>query len=144
MNENIKALKEVSKGVQMGMNSISYISEKVENDTKFKNALNHEYSMYNNISDEVNKIFSNYGEIPGKFSLKDEAMLWSGIQLNTIKDSSTSKLSELLVQGTTMGIIEGKRLLNKNKNVLGTDVKNLLNNFVKFHEDSVEHMKEFL
>ncbi len=34
-------------------------------------------------------------------------MTWYGIQMNTIKDDTISKLSELLMQGTNMGIIEG-------------------------------------
>lgn len=49
-------------------------------------------------------------------------MTWYGIQMKTMNDDSTSKLSELLMQGTNMGIIEGRRLLNQNENA-ATDVK---------------------
>ena len=98
MDKNLEVLKEVCKGVRMGMDAISYVSEKIENDPDFKNTLNHEYSMYNNISEKVDSAFSNYGEIPSNSSIKDKAMLWYGIQINTIKDSTTTKLAELLVQ----------------------------------------------
>lgn len=98
MDKNLEVLKEVCKGVKMGMDAISYISEKVEDDPDFKNTLNHEYSMYNNILDKVDNAYSNYGEIPGDSSIKDKAFLWYGIQINTIKDSTTTKLAELLVQ----------------------------------------------
>lgn len=142
MDKNLKALKEVCKGVHMGMESISYIKDKSE-DNNFKNELNHAYSMYNNILDKVNDAYSNYGETPDKENFKDKAMLWYGIQVNTIKDTSTSKLAELLVQGTNMGIIEGRRLLN-HKQELDTDVDNLLNDFVSFQEESVEKFKTYL
>lgn len=142
MDKNLEVLKEVCKGVKMGMEAISYVSDKVE-DENFKNTLTHEYSMYNNILNKVDDAYSNYDEIPGEASLKDKAMLWYGVQVNTIKDNSTSKLAELLVQGTNMGIIEGRRLLNHNKG-LDTDVDKLLNDFVDFQEESVEKLKKYL
>ena len=142
MDKNLSVLKEVCKGVKMGMDAISYISDKVV-DNSFKNTINHEYSMYNNILDKIDDAYSNYGEIPDNESLKDKAFLWYGIQLNTIKDSTTTKLAELLMQGMNMGIIEGRRLLNHNKE-LDTDVDNLLNDFVSFQEESVETLKKYL
>ena len=68
-------------------------------------------------------------------------MTWYGIQINTIKDDSTSKLSELLMQGTNMGILEGRRLINQNNNI-AQDVKNILNDFVVMQEDSIETLKK--
>lgn len=142
MDKNLKVLKEVCKGVKMGMDAISYISDKAD-DENFKNALKHEYSMYNNILQKVDDAYSNYGELPGDANLKDKAMLWYGIQINTIKDTTSSKLAELLVQGTNMGIIEGRRLLNHNEG-LDTDVDKLLNDFVSFQEEFVEKLKQYL
>lgn len=103
MDKNLEVLKEVCKGVKMGMDAISYVSEKAHDDPDFKNTLNHEYSMYNNILDKVDDAYSNYGEIPSDSSLKDKAMLWYGIQINTIKDSTTTKLAELLMQRNKHG-----------------------------------------
>ena len=142
MDKNLEALKEVCKGVKMGMDAISYVSNKVE-DQDFQNTLNHEYSMYNNILEKVDDAYSNYDETPGDSSIKDKAMLWYGIQINTLKDSTSSKIAELLVQGTNMGIIEGRRLLNHNKG-LDTDIDKLLNDFVRFQEESVEKLKQYL
>ena len=64
--------------------------------------------------------------------------------MNTITDKSNSKISELLMQGTNMGIIEGRRLLNQNQENIATDVKNILNDFVVMQEDSVETLKKYL
>lgn len=68
-------------------------------------------------------------------------MVWDSDE--TMNDDSTSKLSELLMQGTNMGIIEERRLLNQNENA-ATDVKNILNDFVVMQEDSVETFKKYL
>ena len=63
--------------------------------------------------------------------------------MKTMTDDTTSKLSELLMQGTNMGIIEGRRLLNENQDA-SHDVLNILNDFVVMQEDSVETLKDIV
>ena len=142
-NQNLNILDEVNKGASMGMDAISYVSEKVV-DNDFKEVLNTEYNKYKDISNRVNNlydIFSN--KEPHETNAMNKMMTWYGIQMKTMTDDSTSKLSELLMQGTNMGIIEGRRLLNQNQNI-ESDVKNILNDFVVMQEDSVETLKKYL
>ncbi len=142
-NQNLNILDEVNKGATMGMNAISYVSEKVK-DGDFKQVLNVEYNKYQKISDRVNKLYSNYSsKQPHETNAMNKMMTWYGIQMKTMTDDTTSKLSELLMQGTNMGIIEGRRLLNQNNNI-ENDVENILNDFVVMQEDSVETLKKYL
>ncbi len=142
MDKNVEVLKEVCKGVKMGMDAISYVSDKVK-EPNLKDSLTHEYSMYNNILTKVDDAFANYNEEPNDYKLTNKAMLWYGIQMNTITDTSNSKIAELLIQGTNMGIIEGQKLINNNHD-LDRDVNNLLTDFVKFQQESVERLKPYL
>ena len=142
-NQNLNILDEVNKGATMGMDAISYVSEKVE-DNDFKKVLDTEYNKYKDISNRVNNLYDNYSsKEPHKTNAMNKMMTWYGIQMKTMTDDSTSKLSELLMQGTNMGIIEGRRLLNQNQNI-ESDVKNILNDFVVMQEDSVETLKKYL
>lgn len=142
-NQNLNILDEINKGATMGMDAISYISPKVK-DSNFKNVLNTEYSKYENISNKVNKLYDNYSrKAPHETNAMNKAMTWYGIQMKTITDDSTSKLSEILMQGTNMGIIEGRRLLNENEHA-APDVKGILNEFVVMQEDSIETLKKYL
>ena len=142
-NQNLNILDEVNKGATMGMDAISYVSEKVEDDN-FKHVLDVEYNKYKDISRRVNNLYPNYSDKePHETNTMNKMMTWYGIQMKTIKDSTTSKLSELLMQGTNMGIIEGRRLINQNENA-ADDVKHILNDFVVMQEDSVETLKKYL
>ena len=142
-NQNLNILDEVNKGATMGMNAISYVADKVKDDT-FKQVLDVEYNKYQKVSEKVNNLYSNYSsKEPHETSAMNKLMTWYGIQVNTIKDDTTSKLSELLMQGTNMGIIEGRRLINQNNNI-AKDVENILNEFVTMQEDSVETLKKYL
>ena len=142
-NQNLNILDEVNKGATMGMDAISYVSEKAS-DCNFKEVLDTEYNKYKKISERVNNLYSNYSEKePHETNAMNKMMTWYGIQMKTMMDDTTSKLSELLMQGTNMGIIEGRRLINQN-NDAAPDVKNILNDFVTMQEDSVETLKKYL
>lgn len=142
-NQNLNILDEVNKGATMGMDAISFVSDKVKDDT-FKEVLDIEYNKYKKISNRVNDIYSNYSnKDPHETNAMNKAMTWYGIQMKTMNDDTTSKLSELLMQGTNMGIIEGRRLINQNPNA-PKDVKDVLNDFVVMQEDSVETLKKYL
>lgn len=142
-NQNLNILDEVNKGATMGMDAISFVSEKVKDNT-FKEVLDIEYNKYENISKRVNDIYENYSnKEPHETNAMNKAMTWYGIQMKTMNDDSNSKLSELLMQGTNMGIIEGRRLLNQNP-YAADEVKTILNDFVVMQEDSVETLKKYL
>ena len=142
-NQNLNILDEVNKGATMGMDAISYVSEKASS-PDFKEVLDTEFKKYEKISRRVNELYSNYTDKePHETNAMNKMMTWYGIQMKTMMDDTTSKLSELLMQGTNMGIIEGRRLLNENQNA-APDVKNILNDFVVMQEDSVETLKKYL
>lgn len=143
-NQEMNVLDEVNKGATMGMDAIDYLVPKVQ-DAEFKNTLYIEYNKYKDISRRANKLYENYTveEDPHETSKMEKMMTWYGIQIRTFEDKSNSKISELLLQGTNMGIIEGRRLLNQNPNI-NENIKTLLSDFVKMQEDSVEKLKTYL
>ena len=140
---NVKVLDEVNKGTTMGMDAITFVYDKVK-DKEFGKVLDVEFNKYKDISRRVNELYSNYSDKePHETNTMNKMMTWYGVQMKTMTDDSTSKLSELLMQGTNMGIIEGRRLLNENVNI-AQDVKSILNDFVTMQEDSVETLKKYL
>ena len=142
MDSNRYILNELNKGIKMGMDSISTVSEKVQDD-RFKQDLKYQYDEYNKILNEVNNELTNYDDFPKELNPMQKAMGWMGVELNTISDKSNSKIAEMMIQGTNMGIIEGVKLLNQNPEA-DTEVKNVLNEFIKFQENTVEQLKKYL
>ena len=139
----INVLDELNKGACMGMDAIHYILDKVE-DEDLKKELDRQYREYKEISEKINKIYKNYNkqEEPHKTNAMNKAMTWYGIEMKTMIDDSTSKITELLLQGTNMGIIEGRKLLNHKD----TDKKinELVKKYVDIQEKAVEKLKQFL
>ena len=138
----VNVLDELSKGACMGRDAIHFIMDKVE-DESLKQELNRQYREYKEISEEINKIYPEYSEDePHKTNAMNKMMTWYGIEMKTLMDKSTSKIAELLLQGTNMGIIEGRRLLNhKDSN---EEINKLLEKYVEVQETAVEKLKSFL
>lgn len=141
--QNLNILDEVNKGATMGMDAITFVSKKVK-DKKFKKVLDIEYNKYEQISYRIKDLYSQYSnKNPHETNTMNKVMTWYGIQMKTMNDDRVSKLAEILVQGTNLGIIEGRRLLNQNPKV-SRNIKKILNDFVAMQEDSLETLKKFL
>lgn len=140
--EEFEILKEINQNAKMGMDSLSTVLKKSQ-DTKFKDLLNTQHNEYQNIYDRTQELL-----IKNNLQMEDtptmqKAMSWMGIQLNTVNDTSNSKLSELLIQGNDMGIIKGTKLLN-NHSFLDSEIKNILSDFVRLQEKNIDDLKKYL
>lgn len=138
----VNVLDELNKGASMGMDAIHFILDKVD-DSNLKEELNIQYNKYKSISERICQLYPEYSEDkPHETSAMNKVMTWYGIEMKTMMDDSTSKIAELLLQGTNMGIIEGRKLLNHK----GTDkeVHKLVQEYVDMQEDAVETLKKFL
>lgn len=140
--EKLNALDELNKGACMGRDSINYILDKVEN-KKLKKVLENQAKLYEKIINKIEKKYSKYSDKePHETSTLEKMMTWYGIQIRVTSEDSESKIAELFLKGTNMGIIEGRKLLNNKKIDNGT--KNIIEEYVDFQEEYVEKLKEFL
>ncbi len=140
--EDINALDEMHKGCCMGIDAINFVLEKVE-DESLKDELLREEKEYKKVKDKIEKIYPNYNEgKPHETNALTKTMTKMGVDMKTLTDKSNSKISELLLQGVNMGIIEGRKILNNKKT--NDEVKMLLDEYVNMQEKSVEVLKKYL
>ena len=138
----VNVMDELNKGACMGVDAIHFIMDKVK-DEELSGELKIQYDKYKNISDRICELYPEYSEKePHETSTMNKVMTWYGIEMRTMMDETTSKLAELLMQGTNMGIIEGRRLLNNND--CDPEVREILEDYVKMQEEAVENLKKFL
>ena len=122
--QEIEILKEINKDAKMGMDSITMVNEKVQ-DEKFRKLLDNQHNEYQNIFDRTQELLVQNNEDMKDVPSMQKAMAWTGIQMNTMNDKSNSKLSELLIQGNDMGVIKGTKLLNESS-FTTPEIENLL------------------
>lgn len=138
----VNVLDELNKGACMGRDAIHFIMDKVK-DENLKKELNRQYAKYKETNEKICELYPEYSDKePHKTGAMNKVMTWYGIEMKTLLDDSTSKIAELLMQGTNMGIIEGRRLLNDKK--MDEEVHKIAQEYVAFQEDAVEKLKPFL
>ena len=142
MEQEINALDEVNKGVSMGKDATHFILDKT-NDKKLKKELETQYKEYEKIAKQIEKLYAKYSDDnPHETNSVNKMLTWYGVEVKTLLDNSSSKIAELMLQGTNMGIIEGRKLLN-NKD-LDKKVHEIIEYFVDMQETDVENLKQFL
>ena len=141
--EEINVLDELCKGACMGRDAIHFILDKVE-DKKFKKVLENEFDKYKEIHHRIETKYEDYSrEEPTETNVMNKVMTSMMTEMKLMNDHSDSKIAELLMQGTNMGIIEGKKLLNHKEN-LDKEVESILKDFIAMQEASVETYKQYL
>ena len=83
----------------------------------FKSLVKKQYKDYEKINKKIEKIYNKYDDTkePHKVGAIAKTMTAYGVDIKTIMDDTDSKIAELLIKGTNMGIIEGKRIYNNKK-----------------------------
>ncbi|MBQ8891526.1 MAG: hypothetical protein IJ068_01515 [Bacilli bacterium] len=140
--EDINALDEIHKGSCMGVDAISFILDKVE-DKSLENILRKQYKSYKEICSRIEDMYPKYNEgKPHSTSMPEKVMTDYMINMKLLVDKTTSHIAELLIQGTNMGIIEGRRILNK-KNI-NEEVNSLVTEYVTMQEKYLDNLKKYL
>ena len=142
MDNNIDVLDELNKGCSMGIEALDIVLKKVDN-TEFHDFLVAFNDEYIELSDEIKNIYQDYSsEELHEINSMEKLMTWYGIEKDTILDNSISKLADLLINGTNMGIIEGRKILNNKK--MDKKVKKICEKYIKVQEKYIEKLKAYL
>ena len=140
--ESINVLDELNKGACMGIDAINFLFDKIES-KDLKVILNKQCEEYQNILNRIAEIYPEYSKKePHETNAINKAMTFWGIEMKTITDKSDSKVVELLLQGTNMGLIEGRKLLNHK--CTDQEVESLIEKYITMQEDYYDILKEYL
>ena len=142
MKENINALDEIHKGACMGVDALNDIIDKVE-DKNLVSVLKEHLNDYKAIAKRIENVYNKYDDDkPHETNIFTKAMTWSSVEMETLADRSNSNIAEYLLRGVNMGVIEGRKILNKKH--IDKEVHNIVSEYVTMQEKHVEVLKTFL
>ena len=142
MNGNVELLDYIYQNSQMGVRTLKQL-RKIVQDEEFKRYLNNQYLEYLDILEKARYILNKNGYKEISITMCAKMRTCIMITLNTLLDKSPSHISEMLIIGNNMGIINGVKNMKKYKNAkLG--ILNLMNKLVQTEENNVQQLKRFL
>ena len=140
--DNEELLDYVYQNAEMGVNSISKLMEIVD-DSEFMHQLDTQKNEYTAMKNDAEKQLKERGMTEDDLSAFDRARTYIMINMQTIKDKSVSHIAQMLMQGSTMGIVQALRKLREYTQV-DEPVKNLMQKLLEMEERNFEQLKKYV
>lgn len=141
-NQNDNLLEEIYKATKMGLEATQLIIPKIE-DSGLKEDVKEQRDCYEDFADKSERMLEQRGIHPEEKGMMQKATLWGAIQLNTIKDTTPEHIAEIMINGTTMGIIDLTKKLN-DLDDSDAGAKVLALDYLKSEEQHIDALKKHL
>lgn len=134
----------IYKNVKMGSDSIINLMPKVK-DEQLKTAMTGRLNGYEAFAVRAQKILTQQGKQAKEENIMTKMSAKMGMAMNTMTDTTTSHIAEMMIQGATMGVTDMLREISKyEKKSCDSDVMRLAHEVVDFEQENVEEMKKYL
>lgn len=127
---------------ETGMEATKTVMPKVTSKA-LKNELQEQYNDYSEAKSEAEQLLVREGIMPQENSIFSKAAMWGSIQMNTLTESSADHIAEIMINGTTMGVVDLTKHIGACKNADDSTV-NYAKEFIKKEETHIDNLKAFL
>ena len=132
-------LSDVYRNVRMAEDSIINLMPKVTEE-KLKNMLTVQISVYSAFSSRAAKELAEAGVKPEEENTMTKMGAKMGMVMNTMLDTTTSHLAEMMINGATMGIIDLEKKLNDGGD---GEAERLARDVLRFEKETAERLSTF-
>lgn len=143
MNAEQELLNFVYQNSEMGAVSIDRLSE-YSKDERFLRAIRDQKREYLSVNAAARDALCRTGCDERGLSALSKVKTYLMIDLQSLSDHSTEHLAEMMVIGSTMGIIDAKKNLRRYETEELGEAQKLMNTLCDLEERNVETMKSFL
>lgn len=140
--DDVELLREIQKNTEMGMHALDVVSNKVYDDSMAL-MLARESFKYGEIRDRAKAQLLAANQRPEPENKVNRMMLSAAIQGNTFFNSSTSHLAELMIRGSSMGLSDLWKAMNRNAQA-GENAAQLAKELMDFEENNIKELKKYL
>ncbi|KAB3536080.1 hypothetical protein F8154_04795 [Alkaliphilus pronyensis] len=142
MTGNIELLNYIHQNSEMGQDAINQLIPIVEDDT-FKQNLESQFNEYKKIYNKAKTKIQEMDKDAKGINPLSKASSYMMINLKTLLNKSPSHISEMLIQGSTMGTVDITKKLQE-YNDADKEILDLGNQLLQFEQRNIEELKRFL
>lgn len=140
--DDIELLREIQKNTEKRMHALDVMGNKVYDDSMAL-MLARESFKYGEIHDRAKAQLLAANQRPDPENKVDRLMVSAEIQGNTILNTSTSHLAELMIRGSSRGLSSLWKTMNHNMQA-GEQSVELAKELMDFEENSINELKKYL
>jgi len=145
MDTNLNVIQYVYKNANMGADSISNLIRAIENkDNKIKDLLEDMLKEYESFADKAKDLLKMHNLDPKDLNAMTKTSAYMMIKMEMLRDNSDSHVADMLLKGSTMGIVEIEKQIKAYEGKCDKKVINLAKELLEHEKKNVEKVKEYL
>jgi len=141
-SQEVAVYREIQRNTEMAMKAIDTISDKIY-DEQLARQVSRQSLKYSEIHNEASKQLLAAKAEPYHSTYFSDMMLKTGIHYNTLLNTSTGHIAEMMIKGSNNGILEMEKILKHNGEA-GERSTMLAKQLIQFEEKSVAQLKAYL
>ena len=142
MINDVKLLNHIHQNADMGRDSLRHILD-LSKSSELSSAVSMQIDDYEKTYIASEKMLKDRGAVAEDARATSKFMANMGSRMEAMMDSSESKLAEMVIQGSTMGITNLTKQLH-DYNGDDENVKSFAQQQIEKEQDNIERMKRFL
>ena len=142
MDANAELLNYIRQNAQMGQNTIHQLMD-ISQDGGFQTLLASQFEEYKKMFNTVEKRLKTMGMEVKDVSTFNKISAYLMINMETLMDKTPSHIAEMLIQGSTMGVIQITRKLKEYKNA-DEEILYMGEHLLKLEQQNIEECKRYL
>lgn len=143
MSNELELLNYIYQNAEMGKDTIAHLIQ-VTDSVEFRKQLEIQLTEYQNIFDAADQAIQKKrqeAEGIGSFAKISSYMM---INFKTLMDKSPSHIAEMMIQGSTMGVVDMTKRIKEYEDSVDRDTLDLAHKLLKTEQRNIEAMKQFL
>lgn len=141
-NVDLDLLEKTYQNASIGITALKAVMDKVDN-KEMNRDLHRQLRDYRDIADKSRNQLQTNGTKVKEQSFYIKTIMKGNVKMNTLMNPSDSKIAQMVIQGSTMGVTQMTKLIHAKKDADGTSYE-IANEFIKKEEDNIEKMKKYL
>ena len=142
MNGNTELLNYIYQNSQMGIETLNQLIQIVKN-KDFNDHLRTQLKEYESLNKEALSKLKELGHEEKSIGTMVKISAYMSISMKTMMDNSPSHIAEMLIQGSTMGIIDATKNIQKYKDA-DKEILALTDKILKTEQNNIDQLKGFL
>ncbi len=142
MDQSTELLQRTLENARMGEDALGQLLDKAR-DQRLREELMRQQDQYRAVVRSAESQLYAAGAVPRAKTGLARAGAWMGMEMETLMDRSPEHLADMVIQGSTMGVIEMTKARNELSDA-DAQAQGIASDFVAKQQDGIDRMKAFL
>lgn len=141
--QEITIYREIQRNTEMAMKALDAVADKIYDD-RLAAVVAEQELQYSRMHDRAVQTLTEGKVQKYRSNAMEDMMLRMGIGYNTLLNTSTGHIAEMIIKGSNNGILEMEKVLAHNEEMAGKACSTLARELIAMENNNIRTLKEYL